>query len=41
VLIYVIHEQEEEEETAGATRGMYTENKWAFVRREEDLAVPA
>jgi hypothetical protein len=40
LLIYVIHEQEEEE-AAEATRGMYYETRWAFVRREEDLAVPA
>jgi hypothetical protein len=40
VLIYVIHEQEEEEETAEATLGMYNGTRWSLVRREEYPAVP-
>jgi len=40
IVIFVIHEQEEEE-TAEARWGALTESSWDFVRREEELAVLA
>jgi hypothetical protein len=41
VMIYVIHEQKEEEDTAEGVQGMNAQTRWEFVRREEDLAVLA
>ncbi len=40
VMIFVVHQQEEEE-TSEAPPGALPENRWAFVRREEELAVLA
>ena len=40
VMIFVIHEQEEEE-TAEVSRGTMPGSSWALVRREEALAVLA
>lgn len=39
VRIYVIHEQEEEEETAQANGTVHPHPQWALVRRENELAV--
>ena len=42
VMIFVIHEEEdEEEETAEALRDVWLRGAWAFVRREEEIAVLA
>jgi 1A family penicillin-binding protein len=41
VLIYVVHKQEEKQETAEAMQGTYTDTRWASVRREQDLTGPA
>jgi hypothetical protein len=40
VMIYVIHEQEKEEVAPEVTGEAYNDTRWAFVHREEGLAVP-
>jgi hypothetical protein len=40
VMIFVVHQQEEEK-TSEAPQGALPENRWAFVVREEELAVLA
>jgi hypothetical protein len=40
LMIYVVHKQEEEEDTAQANWDLYDERSWALARRENELAVP-
>ncbi len=40
VLIYVVHKQEKEQETAKADGDIHDPQRWALVRRENEIAVP-